>query len=47
MFCLSVWAATKIRSFFNLGKEDDVRKYVVRREVKSAKKADAKPYTKA
>ncbi|KIK05128.1 hypothetical protein K443DRAFT_675418 [Laccaria amethystina LaAM-08-1] len=39
--------ATKIRSFFNLGKEDDVRKYVVRREVKSAKKADAKPYTKA
>ncbi|RDB16063.1 40S ribosomal protein S6-B [Hypsizygus marmoreus] len=39
--------ATKIRSFFNLGKEDDVRKYVVRREVKSAKKEDAKPYTKA
>jgi len=39
--------ARKIRSFFNLGKEDDVRKYVVRREVKSAKKADAKPYTKA
>jgi small subunit ribosomal protein S6e len=39
--------ATKIRSFFNLRKEDDVRKYVVRREVKSAKKADAKPYTKA
>lgn len=39
--------ATRIRSFFNLGKDDDVRKYVVRREVKSAKKADAKPYTKA
>jgi len=39
--------ATKIRKFFNLGKQDDVRKYVVRREVKSAKKEDAKPYTKA
>jgi len=39
--------ATKIRKFFNLGKEDDVRKYVVRREVKSMKKEDAKPYTKA
>jgi len=39
--------ASKIRRFFNLGKEDDVRKYVVRREVKSAKKENAKPYTKA
>lgn len=39
--------ATKIRKFFNLTKEDDVRKYVVRREVKSSKKEDAKPYTKA
>jgi small subunit ribosomal protein S6e len=39
--------ATKIRKFFNLTKEDDVRKYVIRREVKSAKKPDAKPYTKA
>jgi len=39
--------ATKIRKFFNLSKEDDVRKYVIRREVKSQKKADAKPYTKA
>lgn len=39
--------ATKIRKFFNLGKEDDVRKYVVRREVTSAKKENAKPYTKA
>jgi len=39
--------ATKIRKFFNLGKKDDVRKYVVRREVKSQKKPDAKPYTKA
>jgi len=39
--------ATKIRKFFNLSKEDDVRKYVVRREVKSQKKEDAKPYFKA
>ncbi|KAM6503174.1 ribosomal protein S6e [Amanita muscaria] len=39
--------ATKIRKFFNLSKEDDVRKYVIRREVKSQKKPDAKPYTKA
>ncbi|EPT02185.1 hypothetical protein FOMPIDRAFT_1022987 [Fomitopsis schrenkii] len=39
--------ATKIRKFFNLSKEDDVRKYVVRREVKSGKKEGAKPYTKA
>jgi len=39
--------ATKIRRFFNLSKEDDVRKFVVRREVKSAKKEGAKPYTKA
>jgi len=39
--------ATKIRKFFNLSKEDDVRKYVVRREVKSQKKPDAKSYTKA
>jgi len=38
--------ATKIRKFFNLTKEDDVRKYVVRREVQS-KKEGAKPYTKA
>jgi small subunit ribosomal protein S6e len=39
--------ATKIRRFFNLSKDDDVRKYVIRREVKSSKKEDAKPYTKA
>ncbi|CEL57683.1 40S ribosomal protein S6-B OS=Schizosaccharomyces pombe (strain 972 / ATCC 24843) GN=rps6b PE=1 SV=1 [Rhizoctonia solani AG-1 IB] len=39
--------ATKIRKFFNLTKEDDVRKFVVRREVKSKKNPDAKPYTKA
>ncbi|KAF8551188.1 ribosomal protein S6e [Imleria badia] len=39
--------ATKIRRFFNLSKEDDVRKYVVRREVTSAKKENAKSYTKA
>ncbi|CED85483.1 40s ribosomal protein s6 [Phaffia rhodozyma] len=38
--------ATKIRRFFNLTKEDDVRKFVVRREVVS-KKEGAKPYTKA
>lgn len=39
--------ATKIRRFFNLSKDDDVRKYVIRREVKSKKKENAKPYTKA
>ncbi|TFY81279.1 hypothetical protein EWM64_g2737 [Hericium alpestre] len=39
--------ATKIRRFFNLTKEDDVRKYVVRREVTSQKKEGAKPYFKA
>jgi len=39
--------ATKIRKFFNLTKDDDVRKFVIRREVKSQKNADAKPYTKA
>ncbi|TFY70347.1 hypothetical protein EVG20_g2658 [Dentipellis fragilis] len=39
--------ATKIRRFFNLSKEDDVRKYVVRREVTSKKKENAKPYLKA
>ena len=38
--------ATKIRKFFNLSKEDDVRKYIVRRQVTS-KKENAKPYTKA
>ena len=38
--------ATKIRKFFNLSKEDDVRKYVVRREVVS-KKNPEKKYTKA
>jgi hypothetical protein len=38
--------ATKIRRFFNLSKEDDVRKFVVRREV-TPKKEGAKPYTKA
>jgi len=38
--------ATKIRRFFNLSKEDDVRKYVIRREVKP-KNPNAKPYTKA
>ncbi|BGP58500.1 hypothetical protein JCM8202_001165 [Rhodotorula sphaerocarpa] len=38
--------ATKIRRFFNLDKSDDVRKFVIRREVVS-KKEGAKPYTKA
>lgn len=38
--------ATKIRRFFNLSKEDDVRKYVVRREVQP-KNAEKKAYTKA
>lgn len=38
--------ATKIRRFFNLSKQDDVRKFVIRREVTS-KKEGAKPYTKA
>ncbi|KAI5481330.1 40S ribosomal protein s6 [Pseudohyphozyma bogoriensis] len=38
--------ATKIRRFFNLEKGDDVRKFVIRREVVS-KKEGAKPYTKA
>ncbi|KAL8277601.1 hypothetical protein RQP46_010033 [Phenoliferia psychrophenolica] len=38
--------ATKIRRFFNLEKKDDVRKFVIRREVTS-KTEGAKPYTKA
>jgi len=38
--------ATKIRRFFNLTKEDDVRKFVVRREIKR-KEEGAKPNTKA
>jgi len=38
--------ATKIRRFFGLSKEDDVRKFVIRREV-NPKKEGAKPYTKA
>ncbi|BFZ57316.1 40S ribosomal protein S6 [Savitreella phatthalungensis] len=36
--------ATKIRRFFNLSKEDDVRKFVIRREVS---KEGKKTYTKA
>jgi small subunit ribosomal protein S6e len=28
-----ILAATKIRKFFGLSKEDDVRKFVIRREV--------------
>ena len=38
--------ASKIRKFFNLTKEDDVRKFVIRREVQP-KNPDKKPYTKA
>jgi len=38
--------ATKIRKFFNLNKEDDVRKFVIRREVQP-KKEGKKTYTKA
>jgi len=38
--------ATKIRKFFGLDKKDDVRKFVIRREVQP-KKEGAKPYTKA
>ncbi|KAI9720526.1 MAG: 40S ribosomal protein S6 [Chrysothrix sp. TS-e1954] len=38
--------AGKIRKMFGLTKEDDVRKFVVRREVQP-KKEGAKPYTKA
>lgn len=38
--------ASKIRKLFNLSKEDDVRKYVIRREVPS-KKPGAKPNSKA
>ncbi|GAA6038672.1 hypothetical protein JCM8097_002337 [Rhodosporidiobolus ruineniae] len=38
--------ATKIRRFFNLDKSDDVRKFVIRREVPS-KKEEGKTYTKA
>uniref|UniRef100_A0A7S3FZ54 40S ribosomal protein S6 n=1 Tax=Palpitomonas bilix TaxID=652834 RepID=A0A7S3FZ54_9EUKA len=36
--------ASKIRKLFNLNKEDDVRKYVIRREIT---KEGKKPYTKA
>lgn len=39
--------ATKIRRFFNLTKDDDVRQYVVRREVQSTKNPEKKPYFKA
>ncbi|KAI9140534.1 ribosomal protein S6e-domain-containing protein [Paraphysoderma sedebokerense] len=38
--------ASKIRKMFNLDSGDDVRQYVIRREVTS-KKEGAKPYTKA
>ncbi|KAJ3091806.1 40S ribosomal protein S6 [Physocladia obscura] len=38
--------ATKIRKLFSLSKEDDVRKYVIRREVQP-KKEGKKAYTKA
>ena len=39
--------ASKIRKFFNLGKEDDVRQYVVKREVQSKKNPEKKPTLKA
>ncbi|ORX91442.1 ribosomal protein S6e [Basidiobolus meristosporus CBS 931.73] len=38
--------ASKLRKMFNLTKEDDVRKFVIRREVQP-KNAEKKPYTKA
>jgi len=38
--------ATKIRKFFGLSKDDDVRKFVIRREVQP-KGEGKKPYTKA
>ncbi|KAI9305651.1 40S ribosomal protein S6-B [Cunninghamella echinulata] len=38
--------ASKIRKFFNLTHADDVRKYVIRREVQP-KNPEKKPYTKA
>jgi len=38
--------ASKIRKFFGLSKEDDVRKFVIRREVQP-KNPEKKPYTKA
>ena len=38
--------ASKIRRFYNLTKEDDVRKFVIRREVQP-KNPEKKPYTKA
>jgi small subunit ribosomal protein S6e len=31
--CADTFPATKIRKFFGLSKEDDVRKFVIRREV--------------
>ncbi|KAL1883034.1 hypothetical protein VTK73DRAFT_109 [Phialemonium thermophilum] len=37
--------ATKIRRFFGLSKDDDVRKYVIRREIQP--KEGKRPYTKA
>jgi len=38
--------ASKIRRFYNLTKEDDVRKFVIRREVQP-KNTEKKSYTKA
>ncbi|KAK0241035.1 40s ribosomal protein s6-b [Armillaria nabsnona] len=45
--CLGPKRATNVCKMFNLSKEDDVRKYVIHREVKSGKKENAKSYTKA
>ncbi|KAI8066476.1 ribosomal protein S6e-domain-containing protein, partial [Gongronella butleri] len=38
--------ASKIRKFFNLSHDDDVRQYVIRREIQP-KNPEKKPYTKA
>lgn len=45
-YLVVIQRATKIRKFFNLTKTDDVRKFVIRREVVS-KTEGAKPYSKA
>ncbi|KAK0443058.1 40S ribosomal protein S6 [Desarmillaria tabescens] len=44
---LGLKGAMKIRKMVNLSRKNDVRKYVIRQEVRSGKKENAKPYTKA
>jgi len=39
--------ATKIRKMFNLTKKDDIKKFVVRRQVQSVKNPEKKPYGKS